>query len=48
MQATESSLANIGISTMSTPNLGVPEILDGPSGTEPVISGDPARRLRTR
>ncbi len=48
MQATESSLANIGISTMGTPNLGVPEILDGPSSTEPVVSADSARRLRTR
>ena len=48
MQATESSLANIGISTMGTPSVGVPEILDGPSSTEPVISADPARRLRTR
>jgi hypothetical protein len=48
MQATESSLANIGISTISTPSLGVPEILDGPSSTEPVITADPSRRLRAR
>ena len=48
MQATESSLANIGISAIGTPGLGVPEILDGPSSTEPVITGDPSSRLRTR
>jgi hypothetical protein len=48
MQATESSLANIGISTMATPSVGVPEILDGPSSTEPIITGDPSRRLRAR
>ncbi|HET9002608.1 MAG TPA: hypothetical protein VFN39_01285 [Gemmatimonadaceae bacterium] len=48
MQATESSLANLGIVSVATPSLGVPEILDGPTANEPIISGDPSRRLRTR